>query len=216
MDYKQLLTIWGIPIAVSVILAVTLVGVFHIGGKQVTTTVVNPATGQPEQVVGSVAGPDIPFPYLRWGNLGPVWNTGMAMNATSSVFCSIQLPAGTSTISFLSTRIDNVGTMQTSNIFFDVSTSSTQFGSSTPAFISGETLASTSSFWFPSSTSTTASRVGVLNPGMNANTDGSMSAMVFGSSAATPLYLNWRVATSAAGTYTNYPTGQCQAQFIQL
>lgn len=164
-----------------------------------------------QQTPGSLAGPDIPFPYLRWGGLGPIYNAQQAIQATSSVFCSIQNPSGaTSSVSLATTRIDgnNFGVTEV----FDISTSTTQFGSSTPAFISGYSLTTNASntaiVWSGNAATTTAGNV------LGAASFNGSDPYIIGPTT----WLNWRIASATPGTVTTGSTlsGNCQAQFIVL
>ncbi len=171
----------------------------------------SPTSGQSSgQKFGSLAGPDIPFPYLRWGGFGPIWHAAQSPTATSSVICAIQPPIGTSTPTFISWRPDNLafGSGQT----FDISTTTAAngYGSSSPALVQGASLAS-SVVWIPNA-STTAN-VNVLN-GTNGN--GSTIFTIVNTSTSSPTFLTFRVATATPGTFATGLAGNCQAEFNQI
>lgn len=90
MDIKQTLT--------SAVVAIVLIlGAFMF---------VHPSDGAPGtpgtkgadgQTYGSLAGPDIPFPYLNWGGVNTT-QASMTMNQGTTTPCAIQAPAATSTL----------------------------------------------------------------------------------------------------------------------
>lgn len=213
------------PLVISGVIAlvISLAVVFTVGGRQGPagnsgSNGSNGANGSDGQV-GSLAGPDIPFPYLRWGGLGPIWNSASAPAATttSSVFCSIAVPTGTSTIAFASWRPDAVNGFGTGQVF-DISTSTTVAGSSTPALAANLSF-STSQVWQPDASNTYVGGQSQYVLGQTSNVDGAQNVFTVVSSptgAAGPLYLNFRVATPTPGTFSSYPTGNCQVQFVQL
>lgn len=61
-----------------------------------------PPMSQPN--LGALAGPDIPSPYLNWGNVR-LWHYSDVMDSASTT-CSIQSPAGTSTLKFAAAQVD--------------------------------------------------------------------------------------------------------------
>jgi hypothetical protein len=162
---------------------------------------------------GSLTGPDIPSPYLRWGGLGPIWNYSQSPTATSSVFCASQAPVGTSTLVFASWRPDNAafGSSQT----FDLSTTTAAggYGSSTPALIIAANLQN-AQVWLPEASTTPANPLLVLSA--FSTTGGSNAFVIVNTSTSSPTWLTWRVATSTPGTFPIGLTGNCQAQFIQI
>lgn len=58
-----------------------------------------------KEQIGSLAGPDIPSPYLRWGNVA-VYKGAMNMTAATTTICAIQAPAATSTLLTSQMRFD--------------------------------------------------------------------------------------------------------------
>lgn len=205
MDNIKLVVGFLGAIVVSVGLAVTMI-------HPVSPTVnVQPAENHN---YGSATSPDISSPYLRWGNLGPIWNfqESPVATTTSGVFCSFLAPYGTSTLTLATWRPDNVGGSFGTGQTFDISTSTLVSGSSTPAFVIA-TKFEQAITWMPEASSTSAAPALVLS---SVNSTGGMQVFNIVSSAASPTYVNFRVATSSAGTFATYPTGSCQAQFIQL
>ncbi len=213
MDTKQIVT--GI---VTFILAVTAAVMLQKTPAVPNVNVNMPPQAQAQNDVryGSVASPDIPSPYLRWGGLGPIWHfsESPAATTTSGVFCSFAVPVGTSTVTFASWRPDNTSGSFGASQIFDISTSTLVSGSSTPALIYGASF-SAGQIWEPISTSSSPSAPTFVLYN-SANTVGALNAFTVVSSIANPLYLNFRVATSSAGSFANYPTGNCQAEFVQI
>ncbi len=128
--------------------------------------------------------------------------------ATSSVLCSAKNPFNaTSTLAMVTAIVTNApfGTAVTA----DVSTSSTAFGSSTPAFVYGHTIANApgSFIVFPSNaTSSLLTTWGAIS-----GNDGSQGWILSPSNTVTV-----RVATSTAGTLATNPTGTCHFVFESL
>lgn len=165
-----------------------------------------PSTPTP-QSLGSVASPNITSPYLCVNGICD-WYSRVAIAATSSVIASIPFPAnvGTSTVEFADCSITANG--MTGTQLLDISTSTTPFGSSTPALIYAHSIASGAKdnvTWEAAST-TNARLIGFSGiTGEN---------QVYGTSSTE--YLNFRVATGTPGTFASYFTGECSAEFNQL
>ena len=133
-------------------------------------------------------------------------------SATSSVVCAIKGPSATSTLNFAGLEFTSYdfGTIE-----MDVSTSSTRFGSSTPALIAGAPLAEgivKPIIWTGDNASTTA--YGIL--GSQAQTNSTItgeSAFVIGPN----LWVTFRIATTASAYgWPNSAKGRCGAQFFVL
>lgn len=170
---------------------------------------VRPAAPVTAPGFGALAGPDIPSQYLKWGDV-TYFNYGPAISATSSVFCSVQITA-TSSLEGIGVRFDgnSLGASQT----FDVSTSSTAVGSSSPAFIkaasvgTGPTASAPTAFaWQPGTVATTSPYTGLAGP----------------ISGATPYvvntneFVNWRIATGTPLANTGQLSGQCTLRTVKL
>lgn len=68
--------------------------------------VVTKSAAAPSQTtVGSLTGPDIPSPYLKWGGL-PEYQAGVPLIQGASTTCAIQSPAATSTLISAGIRFD--------------------------------------------------------------------------------------------------------------
>ncbi len=167
-------------------------------------------TGGPSQETnepqaGSLSGPDISSRYLQWGGVSQ-WNTGVYTAATSSVICSIQAPAATSTITLASLLVSASGLNSPS---WSISTSTTNVGSSTPAFAQFTAMATGTPYvWTPGGVSTTTNGTLVLN---STNSTGGSSYII-----APNQYVNFRIATGTPSTFASYITGKCQATFVAL
>lgn len=202
-DMKDKITNKGaINVAVSSVVALLL----SLAALGVAATHTTPAVSEPQHKVGSLAGPDIPSSYLRWGGVQVVHGS-LAPVATSSVFCSIQSPAGTSTLTMASWRVDGVGGFGTGQAF-DIATSTNGVATSTPALVAAASLG-TSQVWVPSASSTGIATQVLSNGG---NTNGVVNAFVLPPNT----FVNFRVATSTPGTFSSYLSGNCQAEFIVL
>lgn len=125
--------------------------------------------------------------------------------ATSSVLCSRRNPFGsaTSTVEYLKFQFTN-GMTGDQNL--SVSTSSTQYGTSSPAIVYDRSVLSEAQdtlVWYPNSTTTPVGNTRLLN---GANADGS-STFVVGPDE----YLVYAVATSSAGVLDSNAVGSCKA-----
>lgn len=58
---------------------------------------------------GSLAGPDIPSPYLNWGGVQE-YRASSGLNQASTTVCTLQSPAATSTLQFASVQITGATT----------------------------------------------------------------------------------------------------------
>lgn len=117
-----------ILLAVAVVVSVGLVWGLGIGGKQGPQGPAggNGANGQ-DGKFGALAGPDIPSPYLRWGDVA-LFNAKMALNTATNTPCAIQSPAATSTL--LTTTLQITTGTSTATAWY-VSTSTSAFATTT-------------------------------------------------------------------------------------
>lgn len=158
---------------------------------------------------GALSSVDNLGPYINFGGVTE-WNASGQPQATSSAFCSIQnRNFSTSTILAVGLRIDSTGLgTQT----FDIATSTTQFGTSTPALVYGATVpvASGGTYrWSPGGIATTSNQTTVLMP-VGGLSNGSPYVL------APNEYLNFRIASGTPGTFASYLTGKCTARFQAL
>lgn len=195
-------------------------GVFigQLGQKQTQST--------PQEVGGT--GPVSAFNYDCVGGVC-TYSVSQAISATSSVLCSFPNPTNafqangtatstgaTTTLLYASIRVDaGLASAQT----LDIATSSSVvvgtypnvtyafFGSSTPAFVNNASVGTGKSdiIWQPFGTTTGANPARVLQ---SANLTG-QSAYFVGPNEA----VNFRLATSSAGVFSAYLSGQCEAVF---
>jgi hypothetical protein len=201
------------------IAALLMVGVsFFFGGGASDTQVLAQLNAVKAQLsdlqhAGALSGPEISSPYLQWGGVNQ-WHSASSPSATttSGVFCSVPVPYGTTTVAFATWRPDNLafGANQT----FDISTSSTVSGSSTPALLIAASLTSAQVWMQEASSTQIASPSQVLNATNQAT--GASNVFTLVSSPTAPLYLNFRVATATPGTFATYLAGNCQTEFTQL
>lgn len=153
--------------------------------------------------LGAATGPDISSPYLQWGGV-EMWNASVSINtATSSVLCSIQNTSGaTTSLAFFGAHINTNGIAQ--NQTFDISKSSTAYGTSSPAFIKAGAITGSAQkdvAWETGNGTTTAS--GIL---------GSDSFLKTGETpflVAPNEYVNFKIASGTPGTFSSYYSGNC-------
>lgn len=133
----------------------------------------------------------------------------VSMAATSSVPCSIPNPFGAATTTLLSHIVQVTANGIASAQTLDVSTSTTAFASSSPAFVKkyAAGIGNFTSFWTPGLSTSTV--VGVL---------GNDATYLVGDSPfviAPSEFVNTRIATGTPGTYAAYYTGTCSATFMK-
>lgn len=174
---------------------------------------------------GALSGPEIYNPWLAWGgifthNTGNALGSNVGATTTSPVFCSIEVPYGTSTLTHLSWRPDTLTGISTTATF-DVGTSTLVTGTSSPALILAATISNTV-VWSPISTTTSANIGSKILPlanysGLANGTAASVYTFV-NNSVAGKQYLNFRIASTSAGTEVIPSTmaGNCEAQWVQL
>lgn len=165
----------------SVLLSVIAAGVLAL-------TIVGHVALPANPMVGSATGPDIPSPYLRWGNVA-MYNAGQQMKTATTTLCAIKNPsAATSTILGIAFQ-DTVGT--STSALVDVATSTNGFSTTTTSnLLVGQSIASNAQSTFS------------FDPTSNANIIGPNQFLIF------------KTQGAGVGGYTY--TGTCEAQFMSL
>lgn len=107
-------------------LLVTVVVALIVAGGVAWTVSGTSAPTQPQNV-GSLTGPDIASPYLKWGGLA-TYRTSAPLKTATTTLCAIQSPAATSSLMFAAWVI-NTGTSTAATI--DLATSTTAFATTT-------------------------------------------------------------------------------------
>lgn len=155
-----------------------------------------------ETPVGSVVTLDgVDIPFVSIGGVRQ-YNYFQPIVATSSVFCSIKNPlnATATPLRLGATALTNaLVTAQT----FDISTSSSAFGSSSPAFVRAYNTGTGSftAFWTANGTTTNPLTIGNAPVGGNGN-----SNLILGPTD----WITFKIATSSGGTFaTAALTGNC-------
>lgn len=157
------------------------------------------------KIVGAVPTLDgVDFPFTKIGGLRE-YNYSQAIMATSSVICSTKITATSTLKAYTVLGLTNGLGAQT----FDVSTSSTAYGTSSPAYIRGYSTGATgfALVWGNGATTTNASLIG----GTVSNNVGNSDNVIFPNQ-----YVNVKIATSTAGTFGSYFTGRCSGKFQEL
>jgi hypothetical protein len=139
-----------------------------------------------EQSFGALAGPDIPYPYIRFGNV-MFWAQAQNMATATTTICALQGPSATSTLFFASA---NIKTSSTTASLVTIAKASTAFATTTIIGSQYNLAANDSALITASSTS-------VLAEG-TADFTGDQ----------------WLVVGMQGGTGTMSPTGTCQALWI--
>lgn len=69
----------------------------------------------PAQTLGSIAGPDMPYSYIKWGagNGVRVWPTAARLTQASTTVCSIISPLSTSTLESAGIKVDTASSTAT-------------------------------------------------------------------------------------------------------
>lgn len=80
-----------------------------------------------QQPLGALAGPDIPSPYLRWGDV-LVYQAHRSMVAATTTLCALQSPAATSTLAWAGWSI-TTGTSTAATI--DIGSGATAYATTT-------------------------------------------------------------------------------------
>lgn len=125
---KQLMVIVGL------LVALTISSIFWV--TRPTKNVIVNQDGK-EQPVGALAGPDIPSPYLRWGDVA-IYQAKQTFNQASTTVCSLQAPSATSTLLWANVGI-TTGTSTT--VLFEMA-KSTLFDATTTLLSSSHSFAS--------------------------------------------------------------------------
>lgn len=177
----------GIALGISVVTAIVALGAFW---------VLRDPTN-----VSALSGPDIPSPYISWGGILK-WNLpGSFQTATTSV-CWVKSPVASSTLDWARIAI-TVGT--TTDAIFDISTSTTQFASSSPALVKAEAIVSGATgiiAWQPGAASSTSGVIGLTK------TSGASQNVLPPNT-----YVTFKTGAGLGGyTYT----GSCAAGFTQI
>lgn len=147
----------------------------------------------------------VDFPYTSINGFKE-YKYRQTISATSSVFCSIKNPySATSTLKnyFVNVTANGLGSQT-----FDVSTSSTAFGTSSPAFVKNF---STGTGQFSTLWSYNATTTGGLLIGLSQGAVGK-SDVIIGPTE----YVTAKISTSTAGTFGSYFTGGCQGEFVRF
>lgn len=117
------------------ILAVVVVMGVLVGGGIWISSSVEEQTNTPQPSLGSLAGPDIPYSYLRWGagNGVTVLPVSMTLNTATTTPCDLTSPNATTTLDSFSM---NISTATSSAGTFVVATSTLPNATSTTPFYS--------------------------------------------------------------------------------
>lgn len=168
-------------------------------------TTVNVAVGNSPQSYGATPGNSVDGKYFSIGGQ-QFYRTSFPVTATSSVLCSVQnpFPNATTTVLANGTGINVTAGILGANTF-DVSTSSTAYASSTPAFSRGVSVPSSGTVTYPFNPrygTTTATTVF-----QNGGDDGiwqiaDVVSPTYPYVLTGTQYLTWRVATATPGTGT--------------
>lgn len=166
------------------------------------------------QQLGALAGPDIPSNYLQWGGVYQ-YNANISTVATSSVFCSIQNPAGaTSTIVSANAIILTNAIAQATTVSIATSTGQNLATTTASHLVLDATVAASVGDvipWLPTSTSTYTT--GRLLQGLNGATATGESPFIL----APNEWVQFRIATGTAGTFTGgYFTGNCNLRVQKI
>lgn len=156
------------------------------------------------RTLGAVSTLDgVQFPYISVNGLRQYWYRQQTI-ATSSVACSVLNPFGTTT-ALTSFKVKGWNRMGAQLV--DVSTSTTAYGTSSPAFIKAATLPAgrVDLVWGgPAATTTNANTIGLSQTVMGAS-----DVFIRGNE-----YVNVKISTSSAGTFGNgYLIGECAGVF---
>lgn len=149
---------------------------------------------QTVQQFGSLAGPDIPSPYLKWGGgIGLVVRpTGVALTTATTTPCAIQSPAATSTLEVAGIRLDVSSSTATT---WTIARATTAFATTTQIGTNYTVAANTQAF-INASTSPAAGAPEVFPPN------------------------NWLVFSETGGITSGdsgtgfVPSGECSAQWV--
>lgn len=146
-----------------------------------------------ENAFGALAGPDIPSPYLMWGNVRE-YRGGQALTQATTTPCAIQSPAATSTLVELGVKVDVASS--TVSTRWDIAKATTAFATTT-AIGTLQNIPAGAQAFFHASTSPAAGAVEVFAPN---------TWVVIG--------VRDGITPGTAGTGF-VPVGRCQASFIE-
>lgn len=163
-------------------------------------------TAVPQEHVGAVSSlSNVDSPYVNI-NGSNFYYYNQAITASSSLPCSLKNPFGaTSTVEWYSMGVQNNG-LGAQNI--EVATSSSNYGTSTPAFVY-QFKAPAGVFainWTANGTTTNARVIG-MTVGVTGTSDVILNAGE---------YLNAKIATSSPGAFSSYYSGYCKALIRQF
>lgn len=154
--------------------------------------------------VGVASGPDQTSNYTSIGGVS-FYHERKAITATSSAVCAFPVPFASSTLKSLTVSVNTNGIAAAQTV--DISTSTTAFGSSTPAFINAGAVGAGAIqrlVYGGSSLANSATLLGLLSTGAAVNTLQSGQ------------FVTVRIATTTPGTFTTYWGGFCDAVFQKL
>ncbi len=145
-----------------------------------------PKDSEGKPTLGSLAGPDIPSPWLRWGGVTE-YAGSMALAQATTTVCAIQSPAATSTLQAAFVRFD---VSSTTASVVTIAKATTAFATTTSIGADYNIAANAQAFINASTTNGVAGASEVFGP----NT--------------------WLVIGMKGGTGTFSPTGVCGARWI--
>ena len=187
---------------------VVIIGIIAIG-VGVYVSKVSKGDQPPLGAVATLDGVDLGFMRIN-GQREFRWARGL--NATSSMLCVFQNPyAATSSIKALSIEVTARGGTGVAAALY-VSTSSSSYGSSTPALVQAFPMGTgqfSVEFQPNAATTSVASSVGSTGNAdlLAGRTATGYSNYVLGPSE----FITWRVATTTPSAFTTYMTGECSA-----
>lgn len=167
-----------------VVLALVVVGVVSSKGKTVEKIV--------EKQTGALTGPDIPSPYLSFGDVKVYAASTRNLIQGSSTVCALQAPAATSTLRSAGIRFDLA---TTSAVIVDLAKDTTQYSTTTKIGTTYNIAASKQATIIASSTGSVAGDATIFAPN------------------------NWfvvRMVGATVGATLNAPTGVCNATWEVL
>ena len=201
----------NIVAGVGVILAV-IFGVSYLKPTTVNN-IVNVPEQQAQQVAqnyGAVPTLDgVDNPYVKINGYAEYWYSA-GITSTSSAFCSVLNPFAPATTTVLAAGTRISGTISAASSY-DISTSTTLYGSSTPAFVYADSVGAAAqkiTNWYPRYASSTAAVVGKE---LYIDINYPVVAQEYPYILTGTQRLNWRIATATPGT--DYYEGLCTAKF---
>jgi len=184
--------------AVGAVALVVLASTIYAGGFKMRGQEEAPAPIVQDEVFGAVGSPDIPSPWIRYGGVTQYAANGTWDTATSSVVCSIQNPAASTTT--LDSFVSHISATGLGSQVLSLSTSTSAVGSSSPSIILDVAVSGKTDLVFHAGNEQgSGNLLGIATTG-NSN-------FIWGADE----YLNLRVATATPGTFSTYMTGTCRA-----